>query len=109
MSLHFFFMCFFVINGFFDVAYTFFREEWRYLVPNRHSFREAIRVALHALHLSKIEPPPRKFNGAQQIAYTTGIVMGAVSVVSGIASYKQVQFTWLTALLGSQQCSPLEP
>jgi len=54
-------------------------------VPNRHSFREAIRVALHDLHLSKIEPPPRKFNGAQQIAYTTVIVMGAGSLVTGIA------------------------
>ena len=103
MSLHFFFMWLFVINGVFYVAYTFISGEWRYLVPNRHSFREAIRVALHDLHLSKFEPPPRKFNGAQQIAYTTVIVMGAGSLVTGIAIYKPVQFAWLAALLGGYQ------
>jgi thiosulfate reductase cytochrome b subunit len=80
MSLHFFFMWFFVINGVLYVAYTFISGEWRYLAPNRHSFREAIRAALHDLNLSKIEPPPRKFNGAQQIAYTTVILMGAGSL-----------------------------
>jgi thiosulfate reductase cytochrome b subunit len=103
MSLHFFFMWFFVINGVLYVAYTFISGEWRYFVPNRHSFRDAIRVALHDLHLSKIDLPPRKFNGAQQIAYTIVILMGAGSLVTGVAIYKPVQFTWLTALLGGYQ------
>jgi thiosulfate reductase cytochrome b subunit len=85
------------------VAYTFISGEWRYFVPNRHSFRDAIRVALHDLHLSKIDLPPRKFNGAQQIAYTIVILMGAGSLVTGVAIYKPVQFTWLTALLGGYQ------
>jgi thiosulfate reductase cytochrome b subunit len=100
MSLHFFFMWFFAINGFLYVLYTVLSGEWRYLVPNRRSFREAIQVVLHDLHLSKIEPPPRKFNGAQQIAYTTVILMGAGSLVTGLAIYKPVQLAWLTALLG---------
>jgi thiosulfate reductase cytochrome b subunit len=96
-------MWFFVINGVLYVTYTLISGEWRYLVPNRHSFAEAIRVVLHDLHLSKTEPPPRKFNGAQQIAYTTVILMGAGSLVTGIAIYKPVQLAWLTALLGGYQ------
>jgi thiosulfate reductase cytochrome b subunit len=100
MALHFFFMWFFAINGFLYVLYTVLSGEWRYLVPNRRSFREAVQVVLHDLHLSKIEPPPRKFNGAQQIAYTTVILMGAGSLVTGLAIYKPVQLAWLTALLG---------
>jgi thiosulfate reductase cytochrome b subunit len=103
MSLHFFFMWLFAINGLLYVAYTLISGEWRYLVPNRRSFAEAIRVVLHDLHLIKIEPPQRKFNGAQQIAYTTVIVMGAGSLVTGIAIYKPVQFAWLTALVGGYQ------
>ena len=103
MSLHFFFMWFFVINGLLYVVYTLLSGEWRYLVPDRHSFREAIQVTLHDLHLSMVEPPPRKFNGAQQIAYTTVILMGAGSVATGIAIYKPVQFAWLTALLGGYE------
>src|SRR5467141_2095701 len=90
----------FAINGLVYVVYTVLSGEWRYLVPNRHSFREAIQVVLHDLRLRKIGPPPRKFNGAQQIAYTTVILMGAGSLVTGIAIYKPVQFAWLTALLG---------
>jgi thiosulfate reductase cytochrome b subunit len=103
MSLHFFFMWFFAINGLLYVAYTVLSGEWRYLVPNRHSFREAIQVTLHDLWLSKVEPPPRKYNGAQQVAYTTVIVMGAGSLLTGIAIYKPVQLAWLTVLLGGYE------
>jgi len=60
-------------------------------------------VLLHDLHLSKKEPPPRKFNGAQQIAYTAVIIMGIGSLISGLAIYKPVQFEWLTVVLGGYQ------
>jgi thiosulfate reductase cytochrome b subunit len=103
MSIHFFFMWFFALNGLVYVAYTVFSGQWRQLVPNRRSFREAIPVVLHELHLSKVQPPPRKFNGAQQIAYTAVILMGAGSLVTGVAIYKPVQFGWLTRLLGSYE------
>src|SRR5919112_6491946 len=46
MSLHFFFMWLFAINGLLYVAYTLISGEWRYLVPDRRSFAEAIRVVL---------------------------------------------------------------
>jgi hypothetical protein len=94
---------FFALNGLLYVAYTLLSGQWRYLVPNRHSFREAIQVALHDLHLSKIVPPPRKFNGAQQIAYTAIVLMGAGSLVTGVAIYKPVQFAWLTAFVGGYE------
>jgi thiosulfate reductase cytochrome b subunit len=99
MSLHFVFMWVFAINGLLYVAYTSISGEWRDLVPNRRSFREAIQVVLHDLRLSKVEPVARKFNGAQRIAYTTVIVMGGASLVTGLAIYKPVQFAWLTTLL----------
>ena len=100
MSLHFFFMWLFLLNGLAYVIYTFVSGEWRYLIPNRHSFKEAILVTLHDLHLRREPPPPRKFNGAQQIAYTAVIIMGLFSVLTGIAIYKPVQFHWLTMLFG---------
>jgi thiosulfate reductase cytochrome b subunit len=51
MAWHFFFMWFFAINGVLYVAYTILSGEWRYLVPNRQSFREAVLVTLHDLGL----------------------------------------------------------
>jgi len=100
MAFHFLFMWLFLINGALYVLYTIFSGEWRELVPNRHSFKEAWHTFLHDLHLRKEPPPPRKFNGAQQIAYTAIILAGLGSVLTGLAIYKPVQFSWLTTMFG---------
>jgi thiosulfate reductase cytochrome b subunit len=55
---------------------------------------------LHDLFLSKKHPPRRKFNGAQQLAYTGVIVMGAGSLITGLVMFRPVQFAWLAALCG---------
>ena len=68
LGYHFFFMWFFMLNGLAYVIYTVVSGEWRYLVPTKNSFREAIQVTLYDLHIRKEPLPHRKFNGAQQIA-----------------------------------------
>jgi thiosulfate reductase cytochrome b subunit len=108
MAWHFFFMWFFTLNGVVYVAFSLLSGEWRYLVPNRESFREAILVTLHDLHLWKGKLPERKFNGAQQIAYTSVILMGFGSLITGLAIYKPVQFVWLTSLLGGYMAARFE-
>ena len=100
LGYHFFFMWFFALNGMAYVLYTFLSDGWRELLPTRHSFVEAIDVILHDLGLSKRHPPQRKFNGAQQIAYTGVILMGVGSLLTGLAIYKPTQLHVLTALLG---------
>jgi thiosulfate reductase cytochrome b subunit len=108
MAWHFVFLWFFAINGVAYVVYTIASGEWRFLVPTSASFREAIVVMLHDLRLSKKPLPRRKFNGAQQIAYTSIILMGAGSMITGLAIWKSVQFSWLTAMLGGYQAARLE-
>jgi len=103
ISLHFFFMWFFAINGVLYVLYTIFSGEWRYLVPDRRSFKEAFLVVLHDLHLRKEPPPQRKYNAAQRISYTAIVLMGLGSLLTGLAIYKPVQFAWLTWLFGGYQ------
>ena len=105
MSLHFFVMWFFAINGILYVAYTVVSGEWRELVPNRRSFIEAIQVTLHDLHLRQEAPPQTKYNGAQRIAYTSIVVMGLGSLLTGLAIYKPVQFSWLATLFGGYAMS----
>ncbi len=100
MSWHFVLMWAFFLNGLLYVSYTAISGEWRYLLPTRDSFQEAITVTLHDLGLSKKSVPVRKFNGAQQIAYTSVILMGLGSLLTGLAIYKPTQFSWLTTLLG---------
>lgn len=103
MALHFFFMWLFGVNGVLYVLYTLISGEWRELVPRRGTLRDAWQVVLHDLRIRKAPLPREKFNGAQRLAYTSVIVMGAGSLLSGLAIYKPVQFSWLTALFFGYQ------
>jgi thiosulfate reductase cytochrome b subunit len=90
------------------VIYTLFSGEWRQLVPNRHSFKEAWQVLLHDLHIRKTAPPQNKYNAAQRISYTAIIIMGFGSLVTGLAIYKPVQFSTLTWLCGGYNAARIE-
>ena len=103
MAFHFVLAWLFAINGLLYVGYTLVSGQWRYLVPNRRSFKEAMLVTLHDLHLRKQMPPIGKYNGAQQIAYTLVVLMGAGSLLTGLAIYKPVQFGWVAKLLGGYE------
>ncbi len=107
LGFHFFFMWLFIGNGILYVLYTLISGEWRFLFPSRHSFKEAIHVTLHDLGIRKDAPPTRKFNGAQQIAYTSVILMGAGSFLTGLAIYKPTQLHLLTTLLGGYEVARL--
>jgi thiosulfate reductase cytochrome b subunit len=103
LGYHFFFMWFFALNGMAYVLYTIFSGEWRELLPTRRSFGEAIAMTLRDLGFSKRHPPQGKFNGAQRIAYTGVILMGAGSLLTGLAIYKPTQLHVITALLGGHE------
>ena len=108
MAWHFAFMWLFALNGLLYVLYTTFSGEWRHLVPNRNTFSEAYQVVLHDLYLSRKPLPRRKFNGAQRLAYSGVIAMGAGSLLTGLAIYKPVQLAWLTWALGGYEAARLE-
>jgi thiosulfate reductase cytochrome b subunit len=103
MSYHFVFMWLFFLNGILYVIYTGISGEWRALLPGKNSWKEAWQVLLYDLHIRKTAPPQTKYNGAQKIAYTAIILMGAGSVFTGIAIYKPVQFGWLCWLCGGYE------
>jgi thiosulfate reductase cytochrome b subunit len=108
LGYHFFFMWLFALNGMVYVLYTVLSGEWRFLVPERRSLVEAIQVTLVDLHLRKGLPAQKKYNGAQRIAYTSTILMGAGSLVTGLAIYKPTQACWITTLLGGYEMARWE-
>jgi thiosulfate reductase cytochrome b subunit len=108
LGYHFFFMWIFAINGFLYVLFTIVSGEWRFVVPDRKSLIEAIQVTLKDLHLSKYLPPQTKYNGAQKIAYTSVILMGAGSLITGLSIYKPTQVHWVTTLLGGYEMARWE-
>jgi thiosulfate reductase cytochrome b subunit len=48
-------------------------------------------------------PAQGKYNGAQKIAYTAIVVMGAGSLLTGLSIYKPTQLHYLTTLLGGYE------
>src|SRR4030095_6485582 len=105
MAYHFVFMWLFFLNGIVYVLYTIFSGEWKYLLPNRRSWKEAWLVLLHDLHIRKTKPPQGKYNAAQRVAYTAIIIMGIGSILTGLAIYKPVQLEWLCAMFGGYKMS----
>ena len=103
LQIHFFFMWLFAVNGLVYVIYLVFSGEWRAILPVPGSLPRAFRVALHDVRLIKDLPPQGRYNDAQRIAYTLVIMMGAASVLSGLAIYKPLQLAWLTSLMGGYE------
>ncbi len=108
MAWHFAFMWVFAINGIAYVFYTFISGEWRYLLPTPATPGEAWQVVLHDLGIRKEPLPRRKFNGAQRLAYSGVVAMGAGSLLTGLAIYKPVQFGWVTWSLGGYEWARYE-
>jgi thiosulfate reductase cytochrome b subunit len=105
---HFFFMWIFAANGVAYVLFLLISGEWRLVVPEKRSIKEAIQVTLVDLHLRKGLPPQTKYNAAQRIAYTSVILMGLGMLVTGLAIYKPTQTHWLTTLLGGYEMARWE-
>jgi thiosulfate reductase cytochrome b subunit len=105
---HFFFMWIFAINGIAYVFYTILSGEWRLLAPRRESFGEAWQVLVAAAQMRRAPGPRKKYNGAQRIAYTAVIAMGAGSLITGVAIYKPTQLHLLTATLGGYEAARWE-
>ncbi len=103
MQLHFFFMWLFAINGLIYVVYVIASGEWRAVLPVPGSLKRAVLVALHDAKIVRTLPPQGKYNDAQRIAYTSVILMGAGSIITGLAIYKPLQLAWLATLLGGYQ------
>jgi thiosulfate reductase cytochrome b subunit len=78
------------------------------LWPEKNSFRDAIQVVLVDLHLRQGLPRQGKYNGAQRIAYTAIVLMGAGSLITGVAIYKPAQAHWITTLLGGYEMARWE-
>ena len=103
LAFHFTFGWFFVINGVAYLTYLIGSGEWRNILPDRKSAKEAGQVVAHDLRLRSEAPPQGKYNAAQRWSYTAVLVMAIIIVVSGFAIYKPTQLYPLPLLFGGYQ------
>ena len=103
LGWHTLFIWIFMANSIAYVLYLCFSGEWRFMVPERRSLKDAIQVTLVDLHLRKGLPDQTKYNGAQRIAYSSVILLGAGMLVTGLAIYKPTSAHWLTSFCGGYE------
>jgi len=102
LQWHFFGMWMFVINGLAYVVYGFASGRFRrMLVPIYWS--ELLAEIKDALRLRLSHDDLTRYNAVQKLLYIGVIGVGFLTVISGLALWKPVQFSELFALFGSFQ------
>ncbi len=100
-AFHFAFAWFFVANALVYLVYLFASGEWRRrLFLARRDFPAAVATLLYYVRVRKRAPEQGLYNGLQRFAYTSALVLGALSVLSGLAIWKPVQLSPLASLFG---------
>ena len=93
----------FVLTGLLYLGYLAFTGEWRSLLFRPRDVPRAWQMQLYYLRLRKGHPPQGKHNALQKLAYTSILLLGILSVLTGFAVYKPTELSWLTALFGGYQ------
>ena len=102
---HFALMWPYTINGLIFLLLLLLTEEGRHYRIRRGDFSGAKEMLLHPIRTFHHPPGEGKFNPIQKLAYNTVILAGVMSVLTGLAILKPVQFKWLTWLFGGYQPS----
>jgi thiosulfate reductase cytochrome b subunit len=93
----------FVITGLIYLGFLAWSGEWRALLFRPGDVKPALEMQLYYLRLRRTHPAQGKHNALQKGAYTFIVLLGALSVLTGFAIYKPVQFGWLTTLFGGYE------
>lgn len=97
---HFAMMWVLVVNGLIYLAFAYLHGEWRDLAPRKGDIRDSWQMVKFYAFKRKDHPHQGKHNALQKTAYFLLPFAGMLAVLTGIAIWKPVQLSWLTALFG---------
>jgi len=109
LRLHWLCAYLFMLNGLVFVIGSAMGGGWRSLLPRTTDLRDAARMSWYYIGIPVVRltrrnwPHPRfstKYNALQRVAYFSVPVAGFLSVLTGWAIHKPMQFYWLTAIFG---------
>ncbi|MBS1799775.1 MAG: cytochrome b/b6 domain-containing protein [Acidobacteria bacterium] len=107
LSFHALVMWPFAINGIAYLLFLAISGEWRRIVPGARDFRQLARTVWNDLLNREAAGHGETYNGAQRIAYTLVLMIGAISVISGIAIWKPTSLPFTTAMMGGYRAARL--
>jgi len=103
LNWHFFLMWPLILNGLLYLVYLLVSGEGKILAFRPSDIPRAIQMQLYYFRLRKDHPPQGKHNALQKGAYSFIVVLGILSVLSGMAIWKPVQLGLLTAMFGGYE------
>ncbi len=103
LNWHFFLMWPLMLSGLLYVGYLVLSGEIRTLIFRPRDIPRAVEMQLYYLRLRKDHPPQGKHNALQKAAYSFIVLLGGLSVLSGLAIWKPVQLSFLTSLFNGYE------
>lgn len=103
LNWHFFLMWPLALNGLLYLGYLVWTGEWRVLLFRPRDIGPALAMQRYYLRLRRDHPSQGKHNALQKGAYTFIVLLGGLSVLSGLALWKPLQLWWLTAAFGGYE------
>jgi len=100
LQWHLTFMWIYIATGLLYLAYQIFSGHYRQVLFVPSDIRGVWPMARHYFLFAPKPPETQAYNPLQKLAYTSAIGLGVLSVLTGFAVWKPVQFSWLAWLMG---------
>lgn len=100
LQWHMTFMWIYVASGLFYVLYQVGSGNYKQVLFVPRDIPGVWPMVRHYFFFGPKPPEREAYNPLQKLAYTSAILLGVLSVLTGIAIWKPVQFSWLASLMG---------
>jgi len=100
LQWHLTFAWIYIATGLVYVGYQIFSGNYKQVLFMRRDVPGVWPTVRHYFFFGPKPPQNESYNPLQKQAYTTVIVLGVLSVLTGVVIWKPVQFSWLAWLMG---------
>ena len=100
LQWHFTFMWIFAGTGVLYLAYQFLSGHYKTVLFTPKDIRGVWPMVRHYFFFGPQPPATEQYNPLQKLAYTSTVLFGIASVLTGVVLYKPAQFWWLAWIMG---------
>jgi Ni/Fe-hydrogenase b-type cytochrome subunit len=100
LQWHLTFLWIYIASGLFYLVFQIVSGNYRQVLFVPSDFRGVWPMARHYFFFGPKPLATETYNPLQKLAYTSAILLGVLSVLTGISVWKPVQFSWLAWLMG---------
>jgi Ni/Fe-hydrogenase b-type cytochrome subunit len=100
LQWHLTFMWIYIATGLLYLGYELFSGNYQQMLFTHRDLPGVWPMVKHYFFFGPKPPVREAYNPLQKQAYTTAIALGILSVLTGLAVWKPVQFSWLAWMMG---------